>query len=121
VFTKRTEIDILDGARAAFPPMAPLTICMIRLMSKPDMMRYSRSGIQFAPCAWRRTIAARYNLSVCTGKVMLQQRRIRAKNAGSLVREDVLTIPSLAAQCRQPDAAASKPPSTARICPVDIA
>ena len=48
--SKRTEIDILGCARDGIPPMAPLTICMIRLMSKPDMMRYS--PIRYSVCAF---------------------------------------------------------------------
>src|SRR5712691_1391674 len=49
VFPSVPRSIFLAAPAAAFPPMAPLTICMIRLMSKPDMMRYS--PIRYSVCA----------------------------------------------------------------------
>ena len=43
--SKRAEIDVLGRAPATLPPMAPLTIWMIRLMSIPDMTRHSRDPV----------------------------------------------------------------------------
>jgi len=58
-----------------------------RLMSKPDMMRYSRSGIQFA-LVHGAGQARQYTYAFATGKVMLQQRRIRDEKCEIGVRED---------------------------------
>src|ERR1700677_4122612 len=80
VFPSVPRSTFLAAPAATLPPTAPLMIWMIRLMSIPDITSHSPDPVfSFQRRARRRTIAARYNLGVYAGKVMLRLRKIQTK------------------------------------------
>src|SRR5882757_9452146 len=107
----------LAAPAATLPPMAPLMTWMIRLMSNPDMTRYSPDPMQFQRMQGAGSTPRWHNLEVWACKVTLRKR----KNGSKQEKSCALPIAPLAAQRRQSDAGGIETAIDSENLPGDIA